>query len=308
MALEFLDDFIKQTRTDSQKTKHYPKEFSNLKLRVSFGQGKLSKIPWIQIVAPDRATCFGYYPAYLFYKEENILILAYAIGESFEGNAFLTMSDMWTPEIHSSKQRISQFIDNPFRYEDSLICEYYEPIFDGEEVKYLRDEEEISKEKMLEELNSIVVYYKQCMDIELKDETSVISTGLFYMEQQLEDFIIQNWEETELGKKYELIYEEGELKSQQYHTDIGRIDILAKDKKDGCYVVIELKRNQTSDDTVGQVTRYMGWIKKNLGDSDVKGIIVAGKYDEKLDYAQQMIPNIEVFLYEVDFKLNEYKR
>ena len=52
----------------------------------------------------------------------------------------------------------------------------------------------------------------------------------------------------------------------------------------------------------------MGWIKKNLSDSEVKGIIVAGKYDEKLDYAQQMIPNIEVFLYEVDFKLNEYKR
>ena len=215
------------------------------------------------------------------------MILAYAIGESFEGNAFLTMSDMWTPEIHSSKQRISQFIDNPFRYEDSLICEHYEPIFDGEKVKYLRDEEEISKEKMLEELN-----------LSLKQSKN-------YEE---EDFIIRNWEETELGKKYELIYEEGELKSQQYHTDIGRIDILAKDKKDGCYVVIELKRNQTSDDTVGQVTRYMGWIKKNLSDSEVKGIIVAGKYDKKLDYAQEMTPNIEVFLYQVDFKLNEYKR
>ena len=167
---------------------------------------------------------------------------------------------------------------------------------------------EVSKKQMIEELDSLVDYYKECMDIDLKDETSVISTGLFYMEQQLEDFIIRNWEETELGKKYELIYEEGELISQQYHTDIGRIDILAKDKKDGCYVVIELKRNQTSDDTIGQVTRYMGWIKKNLGDSDVKGIIVAGKYDEKLDYAQEMTPNIEVFLYQVDFKLNEYKR
>ena len=35
-------------------------------------------------------------------------------------------------------------------------------------------------------------------------------------------------------------------RSQQFPTDIGRIDILAKDKSDGCYVVIELKRNQTS--------------------------------------------------------------
>ena len=146
------------------------------------------------------------------------------------------------------------------------------------------------------------------MDIEVKDETSVISTGLFYMEQQLEDFIIRNWKETQFGKKYDLIFEDGELKSQQFRTDIGRIDILAKDKTDGSYVVIELKRNQTSDDTVGQVTRYMGWIQDKLGDESVKGIIVAGSYDEKLYYAQKMLKNIEVFLYEVNFKLNEYKR
>ena len=128
------------------------------------------------------------------------------------------------------------------------------------------------------------------------------------MESQLEDFIIQNWEESELGKKYDLIYEDGDLKSQQYLTDIGKIDILAKDKNDDSYIVIELKRNQTSDDTVGQVTRYMGWVEDKLGGGNIKGIIIAGKYDEKLYYAQKMLPDIEVFLYEVNFKLNEYKK
>ena len=306
MSLDFLDDFVKQTKTGGQKVKHYPKEYSNLRLRVSFGQGTLSKIPWVQVVAPDVGTSNGYYPVYLFYKQENILILAYGIGESVE-------ADSWNSEIHSSKQRIDEFIDNPFRYGNSYVCMHYEPIVNGEEVKYLRDGKEVSKEQMTGELDSLVDYYKECMDIDLKDETSVISTGLFYMEQQLEDFIIQNWEETEFGKKYDLIHEEGELISQQYPIYIdgrigGKIDILAKDKRDGCYVVIELKRNQTSDETVGQITRYMGWVKETLGDSNVKGIIVAGKYDKKLDYAQEMTPNIEVFLYQVDFKLNEYKR
>ena len=301
MPIDFLDDFVKQTKTGGQKVKHYPKEYSNLRLRVSFGQGTLSKIPWVQVVAPDVGTSNGYYPVYLFYKQENILILAYGIGESVE-------ADSWNSEIHSSKQRIDEFIDNPFRYGNSYVCMHYEPIVNGEEVKYLRDGKEVSKKQMTEELDSLVDYYKECMDIDLKDETSVISTGLFYMEQQLEDFIIRNWEETELGKKYDLIYEEGELISQQYRTDIGIMDILAKDKKDGSYVVIELKRKQTSDETIGQVTRYMGWIKKKLGDPEVKGIIVAGKFDEKLDYAQEMTPNIEVFLYQVDFKLNEHKR
>ena len=42
--------------------------------------------------------------------------------------------------------------------------------------------------------------------------------------------MIENWNETEFGKKYDLIFEDGELKSQQFKTDIGRIDILAKRK------------------------------------------------------------------------------
>ena len=96
--------------------------------------------------------------------------------------------------------------------------------------------------------------------------------------------------------------------SQQFRTDIGPIDILVKDKATGSYVVIELKRNQTSDDTVGQLARYMGWIKEHKKDKDVKGVIIAGQYDKKLDYAREMIPNIEVFIYQVDFKLSEFKK
>ena len=34
------------------------------------------------------------------------------------------------------------------------------------------------------------------------------------MESQLEDFIIQNWNESEFGKKYDLIIEDGELQSR----------------------------------------------------------------------------------------------
>jgi RecB family endonuclease NucS len=127
------------------------------------------------------------------------------------------------------------------------------------------------------------------------------------MEQQLEDFIIENWDMTELGKKYDLIYEEGTLKSQQFITDIGRIDILAKDKDSGNFVVVELKKNQSSDDTVGQILRYMGWISEKKNDKNVKGIIIAGKYDQKLYYALQATENIDVFIYEVNFSLKSHR-
>ena len=300
--MEFLKDFIKQTETDSLKTKDYPKEFLDLKMKVSFGQGNLSKVPWVALRAPDMPVSNGYNPVYLFYKEQNILILAYGISETH------IPETSWTREIHDSKTKISSFIENPFRYGDSFVYKHYEPEIKNGDVIFCRDGKEISDKELLQELKEIVNFFKECLNIELKDEKSSMSSGLFYMEQQLEDFIIENWNETEFGKKYDLIYEEGDLKSQQYMTDIGRIDILAKDKKDGHHVVIELKRNQTSDDTVGQILRYMGWIEEKKQDENVKGIIVAGKFDEKLYYAQKRAKDVEIFTYEVNFSLNEYKR
>lgn len=141
------------------------------------------------------------------------------------------------------------------------------------------------------------------------NQESFEEKSLFYMESQLEDFIIKNWDRTELGKKYELIEKDGELLSQQFKTTIGRIDILAKEKKTGVYVVIELKKGQTSDETVGQLARYMGWVEENLSKGkDSKGIIISGYFDEKLNYAIKKVHGVEVFLYKVDFKLEEFKK
>ena len=52
----------------------------------------------------------------------------------------------------------------------------------------------------------------------------------------------------------------------------------------------------------------MGWVKRHLKDENVKGIIIAGRYDKKLDYALEYAPNdTEVFIYHVSFTLNEFK-
>ncbi|MCA1629884.1 MAG: hypothetical protein LC785_07560 [Acidobacteria bacterium] len=65
-----------------------------------------------------------------------------------------------------------------------------------------------------------------------------------------------------------------------------------------------LKKGQTSDDTVGQIARYMGWVKRNLAnDDEVSGIIIAGSSDMRLQYALQVVPNVELFTYKVSFVL-----
>lgn len=81
------------------------------------------------------------------------------------------------------------------------------------------------------DLNTIIEYYKKLVSAPTSRVAIEASHGLFYMEKQLEDFIIHNWANTELGKKFDLIIEDGELLSQQFKTGIGSIDILAKDKK-----------------------------------------------------------------------------
>ncbi|MBU3912556.1 MAG: hypothetical protein KKE50_00540, partial [Nanoarchaeota archaeon] len=62
---------------------------------------------------------------------------------------------------------------------------------------------------------------------EEKEQEYLGTQSNFSMEKELENFIITNWDRTGLSKEYELIEEEGEMKSQQYNIDTGDfIDIL----------------------------------------------------------------------------------
>ena len=297
-----LENFILQSKTNNLKVLNYPKIFADLKMKVSFGQGVPARVSWISFLAQEMQTSNGFYPVYLFYKNENKLILAYGVSETSE------YPTTWPSEITNNNKKIKDYLSNPPRYGDSFLFKSYNIELNNNKVSFQSDDKKIqTNENLIKDLNEIIKVYKNSISLEIKDETSVVNRGLFFMEKQLEDFIIENWDTTEFGKKYELLIEDGEVISQQYQTDIGRIDILARDKITKNYVVIELKKNQTSDDTVGQLTRYMGWVRKNKKDENVKGIIVAGQFDNKLEYARTMVPNTEVFLYEVDFKLKEYK-
>jgi restriction system protein len=128
----------------------------------------------------------------------------------------------------------------------------------------------------------------------------------FVLEKYLEDFIVGNFATIFKGKLR--IFEDVEGNDgQQYGTDIGPIDILAVQPKSGDFVVIELKKGRPSDQVVGQVLRYMGWVKKNLcshGEA-VKGLVICREHDPKLTYALEMTTNIDVRYYSVSFQLRE---
>lgn len=143
----------------------------------------------------------------------------------------------------------------------------------------------------------VVKVFTQDEDIE--------STSQFVFEEHLEEFLIKNWSQTELSQRYELFEEFGEMSGQQYPTDTGPIDILAisKDKKE--LLVIELKRGRASDKVVGQIQRYMGYVKDELAEEgqSVKGMIIGYEGDTKLKRALSVASNIEFYRYSIGFKL-----
>ena len=57
------------------------------------------------------------------------------------------------------------------------------------------------------------------------DET-VEDPTVFALEKHLEEFLVENWEHTAIGKSFD-IYQEGDFFGQQVKTDTGPIDILA---------------------------------------------------------------------------------
>ena len=127
----------------------------------------------------------------------------------------------------------------------------------------------------------------------------------FAMEKHLEDFLVQNWAQTELGQQYDIYQEEGEMVGQQYLTDTGPMDILAIKKDKSELLVVELKKGRASDAVVGQILRYMGYAAQELAEPNqkVRGAIIALDDDKRIRRALAVTPSIDFFRYQVSFKL-----
>lgn len=127
----------------------------------------------------------------------------------------------------------------------------------------------------------------------------------FALEKHLEDFLVANWSQTELGHEYDIFSDEGELVGQQYPSDTGPIDILAISKDRKTLLVVELKRGRASDTVVGQIQRYMGYVSGELAEEgqSVRGTIIALEDDLRLRRALSVTQNIDFYRYQVSFRL-----
>ncbi len=127
----------------------------------------------------------------------------------------------------------------------------------------------------------------------------------FALEKHLEDFLVQNWAQTDFGKSYDIYEEEGERVGQQYATDTGPLDILAVSKDKKRLLVIELKKGRASDAVIGQLLRYMGYVQEELAEKGqtVEGAIIALEDDPRVRRALAMLPTVQFLRYQISFRL-----
>ena len=145
----------------------------------------------------------------------------------------------------------------------------------------------------------------------------IIKLALFFLTLTLTSYLlfeesykfdtIYDWVRKHNGKiKFIKIFEEdGELVGQQYQSDTGPMDVLAIKKDKSQLLVVELKKGRASDAVVGQILRYMGYVKQELAEPNqtVKGVIIALDDDTKIRRALAITPDISFYRYEVSFKL-----
>lgn len=133
-------------------------------------------------------------------------------------------------------------------------------------------------------------------------------TTRFALERHLHDYMFDNWDMLDLAKEWDIYTRDGEPEAgYEFRTPIGRIDLLARHRTAPRWLVIELKREKSSDAVVGQVLRYMGWVKRHLvedGDT-VEGLVVATEGDPQLHYALDVVPSVSFKSYEVEFRLKD---
>lgn len=139
-------------------------------------------------------------------------------------------------------------------------------------------------------------------DMEAENEESLV-TNQFAYEKDLQNFLAKNLNLIEQGLK---LFEDEGIRGVEFPVGGRFIDVLAVDRNSD-WVVIELKVSKGYDRVVGQLLRYMAWIKKNHAESGqkVRGIIVARDISEDLLLACSDLPGIELFEYQLSVNLSK---
>lgn len=161
----------------------------------------------------------------------------------------------------SAKLDLSEFIDRGFTY-----------IHHKSELDWISYMGSLDGMNINDFINNLVVLNEEGVYRNHdKIDEEILETRI--LERNIEDYYEENISEID---KNLIIYQKYGKYGRQYSTHIGRIDLLCFNTESEKFVVCEIKKDQSSDETVGQLLRYIGWVKRNLAENDeVLGVIIS---------------------------------
>lgn len=121
--------------------------YNDLKVEAKFGTGRASAIPWIAFLSENDTVQNGIYPVYLYYKEKNILILAYGVSETKEPNRTWNLQK----GIKINEYFLKNYSKNAEKYGDSFVYKVYD-------LKKKLEENEVN-----EDLDALIAIYKSTL-------------------------------------------------------------------------------------------------------------------------------------------------
>ena len=105
----------------SRLTAGFPSTYSGLKVKVSFGQGNWANITWIGFLIEGQAIQHGIYPVYLYYRDLDLLILAYGVSATNQPDIQWQLNDPQTIGDYFKKNKINA----PGKYNKSYVFKVY---------------------------------------------------------------------------------------------------------------------------------------------------------------------------------------
>ncbi|MFC6714922.1 endonuclease NucS domain-containing protein [Branchiibius cervicis] len=139
------------------------------------------------------------------------------------------------------------------------------------------------------------------------DSSDPVGSSEFALERDLQNYLADNLHLIESGMR---MFDDEGMRGFEYPAGDGRrIDILAVDASGG-FVVLELKVSKGYDRVVGQILRYINWVRAELADpgQPVRGIIVCRKVSNDLRLACATLPDVELFEYEMSVSVRKVER
>ena len=141
------DENLTFTGNVSKLSEGFPKEYKGLEVKTGFGKGNWANVTWIGFLTEGQTIQTGIYPVYLYYRDKDVLILAYGVSETNKPNIEWPVTNAQTVKNYFA-QNVSQLK----KYTQSLVYKAYT----AEDIRNITDEFD-------KDLNSLIDIYKAFM-------------------------------------------------------------------------------------------------------------------------------------------------